>query len=217
MKKRVQLLVSQLTLKSILIAGLFIFFLFLFALITHEVVYENEASFDTKAIAFLSAHSSPALIRAMRAFTFLGSFYFLAPAYCILIGYLLYNKKKAYGISILAIAISSTLVLFGLKLFFHRQRPALPLIKNIAGYSFPSGHALSAFIFCAILCHLVWLTSLRTIWKWICITLLMSVAVAIGISRIILNVHYATDVLASLCLGIVWVVLAFAIFEKWTR
>jgi undecaprenyl-diphosphatase len=129
----------------------------------------------------------------------------------------LYNKKRAHGISVLAIAISSTVVLFGLKLLFHRQRPALPLIKNIAGYSFPSGHALSAFIFCAILCHLVWLTTLRTIWKWICITLLMSVAVAIGISRIILNVHYTTDVLASLCLGIVWVVLSFAIFEKWTR
>jgi undecaprenyl-diphosphatase len=217
MKKRMQFFVRQLTLKSILIAGLFIFFLFLFALISHEVVYENEASFDTRTIAFLSTHSSPALIRAMRGFTFFGSFYFLAPAYSLLIGYLLYNKKRAYGISVLAIAISSTLVLFGLKLFFHRHRPALPLIKNIAGYSFPSGHALSAFIFCAILCHLVWLTSLRTFWKWICITLLMSGAVAIGISRIILNVHYATDVLASLCLGIVWVVLSFAVFENWTR
>jgi membrane-associated phospholipid phosphatase len=217
MKKRIQLLVSQLTLKSLLVACLFIVFLFLFALITNEVVYENEASFDEKTILFFSMHSSPAVIQLMRGFTFLGSFYFLAPAYLMLTGYLLFNKKSAYGISVLAIAISSTLVMFGLKLLFRRHRPTLPLIHDIAGYSFPSGHALSAFIFCSILCYQVWLTPLRTIWKWIFITLLMCVAIAIGISRIVLNVHYATDVLASFCLGIVWVLLSFAVFEKWNR
>jgi undecaprenyl-diphosphatase len=217
MKKRIQLLVSQLTLKSLLVACLFIVFLFLCALITHEVVYENEASFDEKTILFFSMHSSPAVIQVMRGFTFLGSFYFLAPAYFILIGYLLFKKKTAFGISILVIVASSTAVMFGLKLLFHRHRPALPLIQHIAGYSFPSGHALSAFIFCSILCYLVWLTSLRTIWKWIFITLLMLIAVTIGISRIVLNVHYATDVLASLCLGTVWVLLSFAIFKRWKR
>ncbi|MDB5275504.1 MAG: phosphatase family protein [Ferruginibacter sp.] len=217
MKKRLQLLANQLTQKSLLIACLLIIFLFLFALITHEVVFENEASFDSKTIHFLSMHSSPAIIKIMRGVTFLGSFYFLAPAYSLLIAYLLLHKKTTYGISILAIAVSSTLVLFGLKLLFRRHRPALPLIQDIAGYSFPSGHALSAFIFCSILSYQVSLTSLRIIWKWILIALFMSVAIAIGISRIVLNVHYATDVLASFCLGIVWVLLSFEIFKKWHR
>lgn len=215
MKKYIQLLINQLTVKSLFIAGLFLAFLFVFAFIAHEAVYENEVSFDKRINIFLSLHSTPYMIQIMRGFTFLGSFYFLLPAYFILIGYFLFNKKTAYAISISIISFSSTLVMFGLKQLFHRQRPPLPLIKDIAGYSFPSGHALSSFIFCSILCYMIWKGSLLPIWKWIFILLLLLVAVTIGVSRIVLNVHYATDVIASFCLGIVWVIVSFVILKKW--
>jgi len=217
MKRNIQLFLDQLTIRSIFITGLFLGFLFVFAFIANEVVYEHDASFDKNIIAFLSVHSSPAMIQIMKGFTFLGSFYFLLPAYLILIGYFLINKKTAYATSILIIAVSSTVAMFGLKQLFQRQRPSLPLIKDISGYSFPSGHALSGFIFCSILCYIIWKGKLPTIWKWIFILLFLLVAIAIGVSRIVLNVHYATDVIASFCLGFVWVIVSLVILSKWTK
>ena len=215
MKKNILLLVNRLTIKSLLVACLFLAFLFVFAFIANEAVYENEVSFDKKIMHFLSIHSSATTIEVMRGFTFLGSFYFLLPAYGILIGHFLIRKKNAYAINIFIMAVSSTIILFALKQLFHRQRPLLPLIKDISGYSFPSGHALSAFIFCSIVCYIIGKGSLHSIWKWIFILLLQIVSVTIGISRIVLNVHYATDVMASFCLGIAWVMACFAVLKKW--
>lgn len=215
MKKNILLLVNRLTIKSLLVACLFLAFLFVFAFIANEAVYENEVSFDKKIMHFLSIHSSATTIEVMRGFTFLGSFYFLLPAYGILIGHFLIRKKNAYAINIFIMAASSTIMLFALKQLFHRQRPLLPLIKDISGYSFPSGHALSAFIFCSIVCYIIWKESLHSIWKWIFILLLQIVSVTIGISRMVLNVHYATDVIASFCLGIAWVMACFAVLKKW--
>ena len=215
MKKNILLLVNRFTIKSLLVACLFLAFLFVFMFIANEAVYENEVSFDKKIMHFLSIHSSATTIEVMRGFTFLGSFYFLLPAYGILIGHFLIRKKNAYAINIFIMAASSTIILFALKQLFHRQRPLLPLIKDISGYSFPSGHALSAFIFCSIVCYVTWKGSLHSIWKWIFILLLQIVSVTIGISRIVLNVHYATDVMASFCLGIAWVTACFAVLKKW--
>lgn len=215
MKKNILLLVNRFTIKSLLVACLFLAFLFVFMFIANEAVYENEVSFDKKVMHFLSIHSSATTIEVMRGFTFLGSFYFLLPAYGILIGLFLIRKKNAYAINIFIMAASSTMMLFALKQLFHRQRPLLPLIKDISGYSFPSGHALSAFIFCSIVSYVTWKGSLHSVWKWIFILLLQIVSVTIGISRIVLNVHYATDVIASFCLGIVWVLACFAVLKKW--
>lgn len=39
----------------------------------------------------------------------------------------------------------------------------------------------------------------------------------IGISRIFLRMHYPTDVIASFCLGIVWVIISLWIFKKINR
>ena len=108
MKKNILLLVNRLTIKSLLVACLFLTFLFVFAFIAHEAVYENEVSFDKRVMLFLSIHSSATPIEIMRGFTFLGSFYFLLPAYCILIGYFLFRKKNAYAINIFIMAVSST-------------------------------------------------------------------------------------------------------------
>ena len=215
MKKNILLLVNRFTIKSLLVACLFLAFLFVFMFIANEAVYENEVSFDKKIMHFLSIHSSATTIEVMRGFTFLGSFYFLLPAYGILIGHFLIRKKNAYAINIFIMAASSTIMLFALKKLFHRQRPLLPLTKDISGYSFPSGHAFSAFIFCSIVCCIIWEGSLHSIWKWIFILLLQIVSVTIGISRIVLNVHYATDVMASFCLGIAWVTACFAVLKKW--
>jgi membrane-associated phospholipid phosphatase len=111
----------------------------------------------------------------------------------------------------------STALMFALKEATHRPRPAFPLIQGITNFSFPSGHTLSAFIFCSIFIYIIWYGRLREEFKWLFCTLLFLFAVTIGISRIVLKVHYPTDVIASLCLGMVWVILSFWILRRLSK
>lgn len=207
-------IVKQVSFKVLVVALLFLASLFIFAYIAREAVYEHEDTFDLNVIAFISSHLTPQMIRAMRDFTFFGSSMFLLPAYLSLVGYFMIRKKLHYAIDIAIISLSSTGLMLALKQVFHRHRPQLPIIKGITSYSFPSGHALSSFIFCSVLIYLVWDAKLHPAWKYFLIALLVLFSVTIGISRIVLNVHYATDVIAGFCLGIMWAILCFYILKK---
>ncbi|HEY6976217.1 MAG TPA: phosphatase PAP2 family protein [Chitinophagaceae bacterium] len=214
MKNRIQKIVGLISLEFVIVAFLFIGALFVFALVAHAV-YENEDLFDKRAFAYLSSYSSEGFLEAMKFFTFFGSILFLLPAYILLVVYFFIKKEFRYCIDILIISISSSVLMFGLKELFHRQRPDLPLIKSIATtYSFPSGHALSSFIFCSVLIDLIWESTLARVWKWVFSILLLLFSFTIGISRIVLKMHYATDVIAGFCLGIVWVIISFRVIKK---
>jgi len=214
MRTRIQSLLKLVPLELLVIAGVFLLSLFTFSFIVHEAVYEQEDVFDKNVISFFSAHSPGTLITLMKRITFFGSTTFLFPAYIILVAWQISKKKFQYAIDIGVIALSSTAMMFALKAFFHRQRPRLPIIKGITGYSFPSGHALSSFIFCTILIYLAWKSPLPPARKYFLMLFLFLCPVAIGLSRIILNVHYATDVIGGFCLAIVWVIVSFAILKK---
>ena len=217
MRKRIQHLLGLVTLEIMVTAVVFLLALFAFSFIVHEAVYEREDIFDTRVIHFFSVHASPAFIEAMKFITFYGSTTFLLPAYIALIVLLIVGKKIQYAIDIAVIGISSTGMMFGLKQFFHRHRPPLPVIKAVSGYSFPSGHALSSFIFFTILTYLVWDGTMPPARKYTVMAFLFLCPLAIGLSRVVLNVHYATDVIGGFCLAIVWVIISFTTLKKIRR
>ncbi len=214
MQNRLQRLLKKVTLKVFIVALLFILALFLFAFIAHEAVAEHEDAFDMQVHQFFVARSTPALVHLMEDFTFLGSSTFLFPAYIVLILFFVVKKSYRRAIDIAIIAFSSFLLMQGLKQVFHRKRPDLPIIKGVANYSFPSGHSLSSFIFCSILGYLIWKGKMRPVYKVLLIIALLLLAVTIGISRIVLNVHYATDVIAGFCLGVMWVIVSFIVIRS---
>jgi membrane-associated phospholipid phosphatase len=214
MREKNQHLIKLVSLEFVIVSAVFLLCMFTFSFIVHEAVYEKEDIFDNNAIHFFSTHSSTGLIAVMKRVTFFGSTTFLFPAYIVVIAWYISKKKFQYAIDIAVIAISSTAMMFALKTFFHRHRPAMPIIKGITGYSFPSGHALSSFIFCTILGYLVWKGTWPPAQKYCLMMFLLLCPLAIGISRIILNVHYATDVIGGFCLGTAWVILSFSILKK---
>jgi undecaprenyl-diphosphatase len=170
--------------------------------------------FDRKIFQWLAPYTTPALVSVMKFFTFFGSSTFLLPAYVVVIGYFLYKRKFNYSINIAVIACTSTALMYGLKKLFQRKRPDLPLIASLKTYSFPSGHALSSFIFCMMLAYVISKANIGTPYKWAASILLLLFSLMIGMSRIILKVHYPTDVIAGFCLGLVWVLLSFGILRQ---
>ena len=197
---------------SLLLAGaLFVISLFVFSFIAHEIVMEHERLFDNAVFAFFHRHVSQRTVSVFRVITYFGSHLFLIPAYCILITVYLLRGHRQDALDIGIIGLSSLLLLLSLKSIFHRARPDMPLFRAVAGYSFPSGHALSFFIFCALLIHLIRWSAWRSWIKWsVCIFLLLF-SIVIGISRIVLRVHYPSDVLAGFCMGFAWVTLLLSL------
>ncbi|MEO8116813.1 MAG: phosphatase PAP2 family protein [Bacteroidota bacterium] len=188
---------------------LFMISLLIFVYIADEDVIEKNYQFDAAVIALVKTYTSPFLVKVMLVVTFFGSTQFLMPAYILLAILLIWKHKKAIAIEISIIAISSTLVMFLLKDYFKRHRPYSTLANTITSYSFPSGHSVSSFIFASILAYLLRKTNISSFKKYLISFLLLFYTIAIGLSRIILLVHFATDVIAGYCFAIVWLLLSF--------
>ena len=216
MKKFIRGVVAEIEMKTLLVSLLFIVSLFVFGYLAHEIVGENETAFDEKAFHFFAGFNSPGFITINRILTFFVFLYFSLSAYIILLTILFLSGRKTDGINIAIVAITSTALMFGLKEFFHRKRPDLPLIRTLDNFSFPSGHALSSFIFCSVLVYLVWKGGLHTAWKWVLAVLLILFSISIGISRIVLRYHYASDVIAGFCLAVAWVIFSLWLEKKLT-
>src|SRR6266487_602969 len=216
MKKLIREIITEIELKTVLVSFLFLASIFVFAFLAHVVVGENQNAFDNKAFHFFANFNGPRFISVNRVLTFFGSTYFVISAYVVLIIFLWFIHRRSDAINVAIVAASSTLLMLGLKQFFHRHRPELPLLKALTNFSFPSGHALSSFIFCSVLIYLVDKGKLDIRWKWFFSILLVLFSICIGISRIVLRYHYATDVIAGFCLGFAWVIFSLWLERKLT-
>ncbi len=182
----------------------------LFALITNEIVLVNETTFDEGAFQFIGQYKSEKATQIFTFFTFFGSGTFLLPAYLLIISfYIFFSKNVRRSIKITIVGLSSTALLFTTKYYFHRQRPVNPLITNVSGFSFPSGHSFSSFILCGIVMYIIIKSTISTPFKWICSSLIFSTALIIALSRVYLRVHYASDAIAGFCLSLIWLVISF--------
>ncbi len=114
------------------------------------------------------------------------------------------------------IVLSGVLVIVGnalLKLAFRRPRPVWDEpFYDIGGFSFPSGHAAGAGLFSTVAILLTIVLTHRGLRRRLLIAFWVLLGLSIGADRIVLGVHYLSDVVAGLCLGMavtiaVWVLL----------
>lgn len=94
-----------------------------------------------------------------------------------------------------------------LKDLVQRPRPESIMLIPETGFSFPSGHSMVAMAFFGLLIWLVWKYKRGTAVKWFCCICFALIIVVIGISRIYLGVHFASDVLAGFCISVAWLAL----------
>lgn len=114
----------------------------------------------------------------------------------------LYIRKKYSHLILLILSMLTGLVIeLSIKYLVHRIRPSNGLIQA-STYSFPSGHATMAVIFFSILLYSIIETIKSKKTKLILSLIIISIILLIGFSRIYLNVHYFSDVLAGLVLGL---------------
>lgn len=90
-----------------------------------------------------------------------------------------------------------------------RPRPVTAMV-NAYGTSFPSGHALAAMVGVLALLTVV-LPMVSHIWRILLVVLGATVVIVVGVGRVVLNVHYPSDVVAGWALGYLYYWLCVAI------
>jgi undecaprenyl-diphosphatase len=131
---------------------------------------------------------------------------------------LLVRRERAYAIFLVATAGGGALLNRALKMLFARGRPDLATALSFAqSYSFPSGHAMDAFISFGALAYIAW----RQPWSWkaraAVLAFAQTMVVLVGLSRVYLGVHWASDVAGGWSAGAVWLALAVMAFEVLLR
>ena len=131
---------------------------------------------------------------------------------------LLVRKERASAIFVVVTVGVGELLNLGLKMIFMRTRPDLTSALTAARwYSFPSGHAMASFITFGALAYIM----LRRPWPWAaksaCLALALTMAVLVGLSRVYLGVHWASDIAGAWSAGTVWLTATVVAFEMLLR
>ncbi|MES2059661.1 MAG: bifunctional DedA family/phosphatase PAP2 family protein [Patescibacteria group bacterium] len=167
---------------------------------------------DIRVAGLMAYIQSEWLTPIMLFFTNIGGPYVM-PIFAVILILLLLNKKRWKDASFAAFALGIGMILVNiLKAVFQRPRPVLPFL-HVTGTSFPSGHAAMAAIFGVVLYY----TSLRKIQsnrsRSLAILASCLVVFAIGLSRVYLNVHFASDVLGGYFVGIFFGILMIVLLR----
>jgi undecaprenyl-diphosphatase len=103
--------------------------------------------------------------------------------------------------------LSGQLVRTAINRTIARPRPpdALHLV-NASGYAFPSGHTATATMAYGLLAVLLAMSFPRG--RWIFAAIALVLAVGVGLSRVYLAVHWATDVAGGWLFAVAWLTLA---------
>jgi undecaprenyl-diphosphatase len=179
------------------------------------VIRESAHALDLAARDLVQRIASPVLTEAMRGFTFLGEWPSITALTILsVVLFLRGGRKRAAALLVIATA-GGALLETALKLIFHRPRPApffdTPLPTT---YSFPSGHATLACCFFGSMAALLTVREPsrgKRIALWSAASM---IATLIGISRIYLGVHYASDVIAGYAAALVWVFTVASIYKR---
>jgi undecaprenyl-diphosphatase len=188
-----------------------------FGMLAEEVMEGDTSAFDTRIARFFRPVGAadaigPAwLHETARDVTALGSMVVLCFLLASVVGYLLLIRKRGAAVLLVGSILGGTVVSFGLKLLFSRPRPDIPDGIQVFTSSFPSSHAmLSAVTFLtlgALMTRVAADARLKAYFTGCAVFL----SVVVGLSRVYLGVHYATDVLAGWCVGSAWAALCWIV------
>lgn len=147
--------------------------------------------------------------------TNIGSTLFISISTFALLIFFVSKNKWRYSVLLLLSILGGKLLGSATKIIIARQRPADSLIL-VDGYSLPSGHALMSIIFFSILIYYFKNHVQKTATKYFLIITSTLLILSIGFSRIYLNAHWFTDVIAGFSLGVFWLTLLILALEAIT-
>jgi undecaprenyl-diphosphatase len=189
--------------------------LLVFADLGEDVAERSTSTFDNAIQAWIGAHQTPWIYKLAYALTWIGS-----PAVMVVIalvaGVLFYRRRGRGKAGVIVAAPAVGGLLSGVvKVIFGRARPPGGALLNERTYSFPSGHAATSAAVVVTLCYVL---ARERIISWpVAILIGGSVPLVIGVTRLYLDVHWTTDVVAGWMVGLFVAAASAAVYELLRR
>jgi undecaprenyl-diphosphatase len=183
----------------------------LFYMLIHFVIPEKENLIDNLSFDYVRPWITHTNTKLAIFVSYFGTGLFLLPAYIYMICLLAVRGYKTYAIFVFTVSVSGLLLGLVLKELFQRPRPLHKMV-GAGGYSFPSGHSLGGFIFCLLIIFLIWKLKTGRLNKYFLYFTSAVFGILIGLSRVYLHVHYATDILGSFFVAAGWFALIYILF-----
>lgn len=120
---------------------------------------------------------------------------------------------RRYSLLLLGAMAGDALLVEFFKTIIASPRPLNGIIVE-TGYSFPSGHTTSSVVLFGILVYIVWRHWKNVHVKVLAVGLYVSVVGVVGFDRIYLNVHWFSDVLGAMFLGVFWIGFCVSMFKS---
>lgn len=170
-----------------------------FAAIAGVVLDGGATRLDQRIADRAAALDLPTLDSAMRVVTSLGSFAVLAVVALAVAAWAFVRRARALAGIVVAVTFVAEALVYGLKAIFRRERPELVDLVPLTTYAFPSAHAMvSTAVYGTVALAVARLRPSIAPLAYVGTTILV---LAIGLSRIVLGVHWTTDVLAGFAAG----------------
>jgi len=157
-------------------------------------------------------HRSAASTRALHWITNLGSIQIVVGLALLLVLVDLYRHRNRWSfLFLLVVLVGMEISMLSVKALVGRLRPTLTPEAATLGPSFPSGHSATAAAFYAAAALIIG-RSLSGRWRHLAIAIAVGLAVAVAASRVLLDVHWLSDVIGGLALGWAWFALCAVVF-----
>lgn len=173
---------------------------------------------DVRVLELVFHTRTPSLTFVMRFFTSFGSVPVMTSV--LIAAVLLFARRypgKGYSLVLVLAAAGAWALEIWFKALFQRPRPDFDWLVDVAGYSFPSGHATVAVALYGTLGYLLWHASKGRAARWAWVASLSFLAIIVGASRVYLGVHYPSDVVAGFALGGIWAILCTSLYAIMNR
>lgn len=133
----------------------------------------------------------------------------------LIVAFIFYRKQwKMESFLMLGNLALAGVLIVTFKNIYQRPRPEILHLVEEKGFSFPSGHSLAVTLMVGSLIVIFSQRIKNQLWKRIVQILLGFYLLSVLVSRVYLGVHYPSDVLASLCVGLGVLFIEFPFYDK---
>jgi undecaprenyl-diphosphatase len=170
--------------------------------------------YDEAILSWIHTRQSASVTTFMREMTYLGTGTVVIVVVGVAALFLWHTEHKHSARLLMASTVGGIILNNALKLLFHRERPSLfEWGTSVASSSFPSGHAMSATVVYGTIAYLLARLQKRRWARALTLTAAFVLILTICFTRLYLGVHYPSDVVGGIIVGLAWAGFCMATLE----
>lgn len=176
-----------------------------------DVLGGESGPIDRAILLYIHSHVSDRFTGLFEAVSFTGSSRFLFPLVVVVTLGLLWEKHRFEALLVSAPVIVAAVMIYLVKMAVGRVRPKLWETELYWGSSFPSGHTLAVAAFATAITLVV-----NRFWPkmgMLALSMALVWTSLVALSRLVLGVHWPTDVLVAACVGALLPLVMSVVFE----